>query len=130
MSDRSLWTRKYDATEEPGPKYGNKPKRCSEGIMHQSKLEAARCTELHLMQRGGLILELEAHPQPRIDLTVNGVHIAAIIPDFKYCDQETGRVVYEDTKGFRTREWVLKSRLALALHGVEIQEVRRVRGQR
>lgn len=130
MSNRALWTKRYDATAVGDPKYGSKATRCSEGQMHQSRLEAARCTELYLMQRGGLIRELEAHPQPRLSLDVNGVHIAHIIPDFRYVDAESGHVVYEDTKGFRTREWIIKSRLALALHGVEIQEIRRVRGYR
>jgi hypothetical protein len=121
---RSAWTAKYDATAEPGPKYGNKPNRCSEGIMHQSKLEARRCTELHVMQRGGLIHDLEAHPQPRFTLDVNGVHIANYFPDFSYVT-DAGETVIEDTKGFQTDVYRLKKRLVKALYGLDVREVRR-----
>jgi hypothetical protein len=129
MSDRNLWTEKYDATAEPGPKYGNKPKMCSEGVWHLSRLEARRCTELHLMQKGGLIRELEAHPQHRYDLQKNGVHIADYVADFVYVDVETGATVVEDTKGVVTREFIMKERLMLA-DGLVIVRVGKERGRR
>jgi len=129
MTDRSLWTAKYDATAEPGPKYGNKPNRCSQGVMHQSKLEARRCTELTLMEKGGLIRDLEAHPQPRLRLDVNGVHICDYWPDFKYLEIGDGpgvaQEVLEDTKGVRTEVYKLKARLVKALFGLTVREVRR-----
>lgn len=93
--------------------------------MHQSQLESRRCTELHLMQKGGLIRDLEAHPQPRFRLDVNGIHICTIVPDFRYTDCESEAVVVEDAKGIATAEWKLKRRLLWALHGVEVIEVRR-----
>jgi hypothetical protein len=125
VSDRSLWTKKYDATAVGDPKYGSKPLRCSEGVMHQSKLEARRCTELHLMQKGGLIYELEAHPQPILRLDVNDHHICSYRPDFRYREHDNGELVLEDTKGVRTREYEIKKRLVKALLGLEIREVRR-----
>ena len=79
--------------------------------MHQSGLEAARCTELHLMQAGGLILELEAHPQPQFRLEVNGQAITTYRADFRYIDSETEETVVEDTKGMKTREYELKRKL-------------------
>ena len=112
------------------PKFNNRPTVCRVGVMHQSALEAARCDELHVMQQGGLIAELEAHPQPRYRLEVNGQRITDYMPDFRYVDQETGETVVEDTKGVRTRVYELKRRLMLAIHGIEVQEVRRVRGRR
>lgn len=107
-----------------GSKFGNIPNRCSAGIMHQSKLEARRCTELHLMQQGGLISDLEAHPQPRLRLDVNGEHICSYLPDFRYIT-DTGETVLEDTKGIRTEVYKLKARLVKALYGLEVREVRR-----
>ncbi len=92
--------------------------------MHQSTLESRRCTELHLLQKGGLIRDLEAHPQPRYSLDVNGVHVCLYLADFRYHDNQTGEVVVEDTKGRQTEVYRLKARLMLACHGVEIQEVR------
>lgn len=113
-----------------GAKFRNLPTRCSQGGMHQSRLESMRCTELHLLQKGGLIRDLEAHPQPRFDLEVNGTHVCHYLADFRYVDVESGQTVVEDTKGVATAEYRLKRRLMLACHGVEIQEVRRVRGAR
>lgn len=100
--------------------------------MHQSQLEAARCDELHLMlcAKPPIIAELVAHPQPSLKLEVNGYCITTYRPDFVYRDLETGALVYEDTKGVRTREYELKRRLVKAIHGVDIVEVRHVRGRR
>lgn len=82
------------------------------------------------MQAGGLIRDLEAHPQPRYDITVNGVHVCHYLPDFRYYDVERDRVTVEDVKGFSTAEYQIKRRLMLAVHGVDVVEVRHVRGRR
>jgi hypothetical protein len=104
-------------------KYGNSPERCFSGVMHHSRKESKRCNELQALLQGGLIRDLENHPQPSFDLVVNGVKICRYISDFRYVDVATGETVVEDCKGFRTREYILKSRLLLALHGVEVKEV-------
>jgi len=109
-------------------KYNSRPTRCRQSAMHHSAMEARRCDELHVLQAGGLISELEAHPQPSFELEVNGVHVCRYVPDFRY--QEGDRLVVEDVKGHQTAEYKLKARLMLACHGIEIQEVRRVRGRR
>lgn len=111
-------------------KYNARPTRCRQGVMHHSGMESRRCDELHLMERGGLIRELEAHPQPKLRLDVNGVHIADYIADFAYADAETGERVVEDVKGHATAEYKIKARLVLAVHGIEVREVRRVRVRR
>jgi len=103
---------------------GNRPLRCSQNVMHQSTAEARRCNELHLMQQGGLIQELEAHPQPRFDLEVNGVKVCKYLADFQYVDAETGQTIVEDVKGWRTEVYKLKRKLMLACHGIEVEEVR------
>jgi Protein of unknown function (DUF1064) len=109
-------------------KYGNKPRRCPAGHFHQSGMEASRCSELHALQAAGLISDLEQ--QPRFRLDVNGVHVCEYRGDFKYTDCETGQSVTEDVKGFATDVYKIKRRLVLAIHGVDIQEVRKVRGVR
>jgi hypothetical protein len=93
-------------------------------------MEASRCNELHALQAGGLIRDLEAHPQPRFDLRVNDVHVCHYLADFAYHDNESGTRVVEDVKGFRTDTYQIKARLMLACHGIEVQEVRKVRGRR
>lgn len=108
-----------------GSKYGNVPQRCRQNVMHQSKLETKRCNELQLMQEGGLIENLEAHPQPRFRLDVNGHHICDYMADFRYYDTQLRREVVEDVKGRATEVYKLKKRLMLACHGIEVEEVKR-----
>lgn len=106
-------------------KYGNTPNRCAEGYMHQSKLEAKRCNELHALQRGSLIRQLEAHPQPVYRLEVNGRLVTTYRPDFRYVEADGGRLVVEDVKGVATAVYRMKKKLMLACHGIEVEEVRR-----
>ena len=43
--------------------------------------------------------------------------------DFVYIDNATGQTVVEDTKGFRTPEYIIKRKLMLQVHGITIKEV-------
>jgi hypothetical protein len=105
-------------------KYGSIPTRCSEGVMHQSRAESRRCTELHLMQKGGLIRDLQAHPQARFRLDVGGVHICSYLADFVYFDNERNVEVVEDVKGFQTELSKFKLKLMEAVRGVTVELVR------
>lgn len=105
-------------------KFNSRPLRCRAGAMHQSTLEARRCDELHLMQQGGLIRDLEAHPQPTYRLDVEGHHICDYRCDFRYFDNERSCVIVEDTKGLMTAECRLKLKLMAAVHGVDVELVR------
>ncbi len=112
-------------------KFNANPTRCQQDVTHHSAMEARRCNELHVLQEGGLISGLEAHPQPRYDLKVNDVHVCHYLPDFRYFDNERGGAeVVEDVKGFATAEYQLKKKLMKAIHGIEVEEVRKVRGRR
>jgi hypothetical protein len=86
-----------------------------------SKAEAQRFIELSLLQRVGQIADLEC--QPRFPLVVNGVKVCTYVADFRYSEVATGRVIIEDVKGVRTREFVIKKKLMAAVHGIDIQEV-------
>lgn len=110
-------------------KFSNRPLRCKQSSLHQSTLEARRCTELHLMERGGLIRDLQAHPQKRFRLDVNGVHVCDYLADFVYFDIERNREVVEDTKGFMTEVARLKLKLVAAVHGIEVEVVRRAKAR-
>ena len=110
-------------------KYNAIPTRCNQGQFHHSKLEANRCDELHVLQAGGILSELKAHPQPAYPLVVNGHKLCSYVADFEYVDAD-GNVVTEDTKGFRTEVYKLKAELFLALYGREVREVTRTRGRR
>ena len=46
---------------------------------------------------------------------------AHYIADFVY--MEDGKKVVEDTKGFRTKDYILKRKLMLMVHNIRIKEV-------
>lgn len=118
---------RWGAFRSRDSKFGNVPTRL-DGRMFHSKLEAARYQELKALQQAGLIRDLEC--QPKFALVVNGVDCGAYLGDFRYVDCETGQSVTEDTKGVATEVYKLKRRLVRAIHGVDVQEVRSVRGKR
>ncbi len=96
-----------------------------DGIMFDSKREAERYKELHLLQRAGEIRHLET--QVKLHLHVNGVHVCDYVADFTYQEfdkNDAPRLVVEDVKGYRTDVYRLKKKLMLACHGIEIQEVK------
>jgi hypothetical protein len=105
-------------------KFNSRPIACRQGVIHQSTLEARRCDELHLMQQGGLIKDLRAHPQVRFRLDVDGHHICDYLADFCYFDIERNSEVVEDTKGVITDVCRMKLKLMAAVHGVDVELVR------
>ena len=91
-----------------------------DGIVFDSKREAARYMELMLMQRAGEIKRLEL--QPKYDCIVNGRKICTYRADFRYSTNENS--IVEDVKGMKTPVYKLKKKLVEALYpGVIIQEV-------
>ena len=44
------------------------------------------------------------------------------IADFVYTDNATGKEVVEDAKGMRTRDYIIKRKLMLYIHGIKIRE--------
>lgn len=103
-----------------GNKYGARKTHCNHGHTHDSKREAKRCDELHLLQRGGEIVGLQVQP-PKVDFVINGApvklangHVAGIKPDFSYV--EKGQKVIEDSKGMIVRDFPLRWAIAKHLH--------------
>ena len=91
-----------------------------DGIMFDSKREAARYMELMLLQKAGEISHLEL--QPSFVCMVNGHKICNYKADFRYFNAN-GSVV-EDVKGMKTPVYRIKKKLVEALFpGVTIQEV-------
>jgi hypothetical protein len=101
-------------------KFGNIPSRVN-GRFFASKREARRYQELLLLERAGVIRDLET--QPVFDLDVNGIHVAKYLADFRYYDTERNTLVVEDSKGVRTETYKLKRRLMLAIHAIDVEEV-------
>ena len=91
-----------------------------DGIVFDSKREAGRYQELKMLERSKIITQLEL--QKTFELRVNGVLICKYRADFAYLDQQ-GREVIEDAKGVRTRDYLLKSKLMIACHGLRVVEI-------
>lgn len=102
-----------------------------DGIRFQSQREARRYGELKLLQQVGRIRDLRlqpAYPLHIVKLYRNGwpIEIATVstyIGDFEYTDCQSGEIVTEDAKGFKTETYRLKRKLVEAIHGITIQEV-------
>lgn len=123
-------------------KYGNK-KITYCGEVFDSKREYYRYMDLKLLESCGAISDLrrqvvyELIPVQREKSTrvykkgrkkgqpIEGKIIekaVTYIADFVYTDTTTGKEVVEDAKGMRTKDYVIKRKLMLYIHGIKIQE--------
>lgn len=101
-------------------KFGNK-KVVTEDGKFDSGEEYKRYLELKLLLRAGEIQDLRR--QVRYKLEAGGVHISVYVADFVYL--RDGKEIVEDSKGFKTREYLQKKRLMLETLGIEILETGR-----
>lgn len=108
-----------------------------DGIRFDSVREARRYQELKLLEKSGAIQNLElqkkyilipAQREPdttgRTGRPKKGRVIEREISykaDFTYT--ENGRTVVEDVKGMKTKEYIIKRKLMLYIHGIPIREV-------
>lgn len=109
-------------------KYGNK-KIVIDGHKFDSIHEAERYCELKLMMRGKVITDLKLQKKYQLipaqhdakgKLIEKSVNYVA---DFVYTDLRTGQEIVEDAKGCRTKEYIIKRKLMLQVHGIRIREV-------
>lgn len=115
------------------PKYRNK-KVTIDGIEFDSIKEANRYAELNMLQRGGIIKDLELQkkfiliPTQKIDGKVVERE-CSYIADFVYTDVKSGITIVEDVKGYRDpssaayAKFVIKRKLMLKEYGIRIIEV-------
>lgn len=112
-------------------KYHNRKATTGDGIKHDSRREAVRWCELNLLQRKGIITGLRRQVKFVLIPTQYGTGLkgkkkllereCSYLADFVY--KENDQLVVEDTKGYRTKEYVIKRKLMLYVHGIKIQEV-------
>lgn len=108
-------------------KYNSK-KITVDGVKFDSKREYKRWCELQVLERAGKIADLDRQvkfeliPSQRVDGKVveRPVYYVA---DFVYVDTATSKKVAEDSKGFKTRDYVIKRKLMLWVHGLHVKEV-------
>lgn len=108
-------------------KYGNK-KIEVDGILFDSRKEANRYCELKMLERAGAITNLELQKQFELIPAqyINGKCVERACKykaDFVYFDNEKGIKVCEDTKGFKTKDYIIKRKLMLFVHGIRIVEI-------
>lgn len=92
-----------------------------DGIKFQSRAEANYYGKLKLYIKAGEVESFER--QVSYDLKVNGILICKYIADFvvKYTN---GTIKVVDVKGVRTPLFIIKSKLMLAIHQIDVFEIR------
>ena len=119
-------------------KYGNS-KTVVGGISFDSKREANRYQELLLLERTGAIKNLQRQVKytlipsqfekvwnPRKKAYERGKCLereCSYVADFVYVDIKSGEIVVEDTKGFKTKDYIIKRKLMLYTHDIKIKEI-------
>lgn len=114
-------------------KYGNR-KVNRDGMVFDSLHEARRWNELKMLEKAGEIKDLQR--QVKFELLPKQYskteftkakkprmieREVSYIADFVY--YESDRMVVEDAKGYRTDDYIIKRKLMLYIHGIEIKEV-------
>lgn len=119
-------------------KYSSK-KVVIDGITFDSKKEANRYQELCFLEKTGKIKNLKIQVKytlipaqyekvwkPRKKAFERGKCLereCSYIADFVYVDMKSGDIVVEDTKGFKTKDYIIKRKLMLYVHGIRIREI-------
>ena len=110
---------------------------------HASHKEHNRALQLRLWARAGIISDLREqvsfelipaqYDETELSIVASGTnpskpkrllleHPCRYIADFVYVDSE-GNTIVEDTKGYRTPEYIIKRKLMLWVHGIRIHGV-------
>ena len=117
-------------------KYGNINKTV-DGIKFDSIKEADRYRELKFLERCGSIEQLELQKkfvlipaqyenplaEKKKDRGKCLEQACTYKADFYYYDKLTNKYCCEDTKGFKTKDYIIKRKLMLYVHGIRIIEV-------
>ena len=117
-------------------KYSN-TKVTIDGETFDSKREAKRYFELKLLERAKKIKNLQRQvkfllipSQYEEVIDAKGktnqkcIERACVyVADFQYQDAKTGDLVVEDTKGVRTKDYIIKRKLMLSVYNIKISEI-------
>ena len=123
-------------------KYYNIKTRALDGTVFDSQKEARRWDELCMLQKAGKITDLQRQVKYELipaqyetyeryskngDRLKDGARLIErkvdYVADFVYTIVESGESIVEDTKGVRTKDYIIKRKLMLAIHGIRIKEV-------
>ena len=112
-----------------------------DGQTFDSKKEYKRYCELLLLEKGGAITELKRQVaftvipaqretierySPKTGKRLKDKEVivereCAYVADFTY--KQDGKLVVEDTKGFRTKDYIIKRKLMYLVYGIKIKEI-------
>lgn len=107
-------------------KYRNQPV-VVDGIKFDSKREADRWAKLLLLQRGGIISQLERQVSFQL---APGVKLAdekrarpalRYVADFRYYSPGASAFIVEDAKGHQTEVFRIKRHLMKSVHGIDVR---------
>ena len=105
-------------------KYGNHPVTV-DGHTFPSKKEADRYCELKMLQRAGIISNLQIQVKYNLSKTTKvgneTLGRCDYIADFVYTKGE--ETIVEDTKGYRTKDYIVKRKWLYDKYGILIHEV-------
>lgn len=98
-----------------------------DGIEFDSRREAQRYAELKLLERAGEITDLRTQVKYTLipaqkKLSGGTERACTYTADFVYRDK-SGREIVEDAKGMRTQQYIIRRKLMLWVHGIEVIEV-------
>ena len=110
----------WDNVKPKVNKYSAKMTRI-DGIMFDSKAEAARYSELKLMKAAGLIDKLDTHPIFPIEH--NDQKICMVELDFRYWDEKQCKYVFEDVKGINNALSTLKRKLVENFYRIKVDVI-------
>ena len=119
-------------------KYGNKKAKAN-GRVFDSRTEISRYYTLQVLEKAGEISELRMqvpfeiipaiYETVEVQLKTKVKQVQKLVQrathymaDFVYKDKD-GNMVVEDSKGFRTKEYLLKKKMMRAFLGITIKEV-------
>lgn len=88
-----------------------------DGIMFDSRKEAARYKELKLLEGAGVIKDLGLQKKFELVPKQNDERSLNYYADFVYYDNENNVMVIEDVKGKRTDLYIAKRKLVKYLYG-------------
>lgn len=108
-----------DAGSEGVSKYGNHRLNTTDGWFDSQK-EYKRWCELKLLEKVGKIQNLKRQVRYELVPRIGRHRPTYYFADFEYV--ENGRTVVEDVKGYRDRLYLLKRKLMMFRHQIEVFE--------
>lgn len=115
-----------EATHKTSENKYRAKKTAIDGITFDSALEAKRWTTLRMLERIGEITDLQRQVEyiliPPLKGKYRNERKVVYRADFTYTDVSTGEKIVEDTKGMKTKDYILKRKLMLFVHGISIKE--------